>query len=91
MSEKELRDLITEYHESHEPSEYEHCFCPTCQKRTVLADDPDVVKVLRQVRAAANSTVRGSDERLLNLLADEIAERQHVRLTADGGYEWTDA
>ena len=92
MSERKIRELITEYHESHEPSEYEHCFCPTCQKRTVLAADPDVVAVLRWLKDGAkripgNTPVDRAWTSAARALEVHIERTFHVRLT-DDGYEW---
>ena len=115
MSEKALRgyadhkigchiSAVGEY----DPEEGRKVPC-SCGFEKVVADDPDVVGVLREIaewRAAVKSDLASArreghaDEGMIALalgketvlrdLARTIEFMFHVRLTDDGGYEWTD-
>ena len=61
-----------------------------CGLEKAFADDPDVVKALRALRRFHDNSVSGHDRGVILFISAQIQEMFHVRLTEDGGWEWTD-
>jgi len=92
MSEKALRKLI-------EPLAERHVVTGDVRKfrgrlKTALDDDPDVVKLCRELLAEAETERREKRHNYIIIMAtlEKVALRLqvkfHFRLTDDGGYEW---
>jgi len=85
-------------------SEWSGGTSPTEQLTKAMADDPDAVAALRILAETAREHEKLMDDEAQDWnagyeygfydaavsLAFEIEKAQHVRLTDDGGYEWTD-
>jgi len=90
MSEKRAKAALKAYYK---PCVTD-CQCPACQTvESVIADAPDVVGVLGLILELRNS-VEPAGHNLpfrsaLDFVYERISGAFHVRLTDDGGYEWT--
>lgn len=93
MTEKKLR---TEMLVHLCPDEPEGNHCPYCQRAfDLLADEPDVVKVLRWLKDKRDWELSEKlphwleNSSLLDLIIGGLEHEFHVRLT-ETGWEWTD-
>lgn len=96
MSERELREFVS--HEVDCPMRYSHAPLDRCScgLDKALADEPDMVKHLRWLKAQATwgeqhgSGTAGHWADFCEAMIDRVSKEFHVRLTDDGGWEWTE-
>jgi len=92
MSEKALRGYIKgaiEIYEALEQKGLDSGGIPMILN-AALADDPDVVEVLRRATQGSLEAINHFEKFMYNCEIRWIQDTFHVRLT-DGGYEWTDS